>query len=660
MPGPGSKMKGTAKPKNAKRTISRILAYMGAYKALFGLVIIAVLASAGATVVGDSMLRPAIDDYIIPLYERWASGQTIVASDFLPFLKLIGVMICVFAGGAFASWLNARLMLYISTNVLYRIRNDLFDEMEVLPLKYFDSHTHGELMSLFTNDIDTLRDMMSQSVPQLFSSFITVVSVFVMMLVTSPLLTLIMIVTMIFMMMLAAVIATKSAGAFRDQQAAIGAVNGYVEEMTAGQKVVKVFNREKKSIEEFNVLNDKLCEAGTRANTLANILFPIMGNMSHIQYALVAIVGAFRVVGGHMGLGSIAAFLQYTRNFSRPITMMSQQVNGILNALAGAERIFAAIDEKNEIDEGKVLLVNASETLPSASSDKKVHLVQAFANTGEWAWRIPRSLNVQVQENALESFADDNEHALVKLRGDVVFKNVSFSYVPEKEVLHGIDLHALPGQKIALVGSTGSGKTTITNLLTRFYDIEDSKGEILYDGIPIKQIAKSSLRKSLGMVLQDTHLFTGTIRDNIKYGNLEASEAQILAAAKLANADTFITHLEKGYDTVITGDGGNLSQGQRQLLAIARAAVADPPVLILDEATSSIDTRTEALIEKGMNDLMEGRTVFVIAHRLSTVRNAHEIIVLEKGNIIERGNHEALMQKKGRYYDLYTGKFELS
>ena len=346
MPGPGSKMRGTAKPKNAKRTISRILAYMGAYKALFGLVIIAVLASAGATVVGDSMLRPAIDDYIIPLYERWASGQTIVASDFLPFLKLIGIMICVFAGGAFASWLNARLMLYISTNMLYRIRNDLFDEMEVLPLKYFDSHTHGELMSLFTNDIDTLRDMMSQSVPQLFSSFITVVSVFVMMLVTSPLLTLIMIVTMIFMMMLAAVIATKSAGAFRDQQAAIGAVNGYVEEMTAGQKVVKVFNREKKSIEEFNVLNDKLCEAGTRANTLANILFPIMGNMSHIQYALVAIVGAFRVVGGHMGLGSIAAFLQYTRNFSRPITMMSQQVNGILNALAGAERIFAAIDEK--------------------------------------------------------------------------------------------------------------------------------------------------------------------------------------------------------------------------------------------------------------------------------------------------------------------------
>ncbi|MBQ5472376.1 MAG: ABC transporter ATP-binding protein [Treponema sp.] len=659
MPGPGQKTKGTAKPKNAKRTISRLIKYMGAYKALFGIVLIAVLASAGATVVGDSMLRPAIDDYIIPLYERWSAGQTLSASDFIPFLKLIGIMVCVFAGGAFASWVNSRLMLYISTNTLYRIRNDLFDELEVLPLKYFDGHTHGELMSLFTNDIDTLRDMMSQSVPQLFSSIITVVSVFVMMIITSPLLTLIMIVTMIFMMMLAAVIAKKSAGAFREQQAAIGAVNGYVEEMTAGQKVVKVFNREKKSIEEFNALNDRLCEAGTRANTLANILMPIMGNMSHIQYAVVSIVGAVRVIGGHMGLGSIAAFLQYTRNFSRPITMMSQQINGILNALAGAERIFAAIDEPNEIDEGTVQLVNANETLPSASADNKIHLVQAFANTGEWAWRVPRSLKVEAS-GVQESFADDDAYSLVKLRGDVVFKNVSFSYVPEKEVLHSIDLHALPGQKIALVGSTGSGKTTITNLLTRFYDIEDGKGEITYDGIPIKQMAKSSLRKSLGMVLQDTHLFTGTIRDNIKYGNLEASEAQVIAAAKLANADGFISHLEKGYDTVITGDGGNLSQGQRQLLAIARAAVADPPVLILDEATSSIDTRTESLIEKGMNHLMEGRTVFVIAHRLSTVRNAHEIIVLEKGTIIERGNHEQLMQKKGRYYDLYTGKFELS
>ena len=544
MPGPGSRTKVSAKPKNAKRTISRLISYMGAYKALFLVVLVAVLASAGATVIGDSMLRPAIDDYIIPLYERWTAGEVIAAADFIPFLKLVGIMALVFAFGALASWVNARLMLYISTNTLYRIRTDLFDEMEVLPLKYFDGHTHGSLMSLFTNDIDTLRDMMSQSIPNLFSSVITVASVFVMMIITSPLLTLIMVVTMIMMMAFAGAIAKRSAKAFREQQDAIGAVNGYVEEMTSGQKVVKVFNREKKSIEEFNKLNDRLCEAGTRANTLANILMPIMGNMSHIQYAFVAIVGAIRVIGGHMGLGSIAVFLQYTRNFSRPITMMSQQINGILNALAGAERIFAAIDEKNEVDEGKVLLVNASETLPEASSDNRSHLVQAFANTGEWAWRVPSGLSVDDSENA-ESFADSEDFKLVKLRGDVVFKNVSFSYVPEKEVLHSIELHAEPGQKIALVGSTGSGKTTITNLLTRFYDIDDDKGVITYDGIPIKEISKGALRKSLGMVLQDTHLFTGSIRDNIKYGNLEASEAQIVAAAKLANAHSFITHLEK-------------------------------------------------------------------------------------------------------------------
>ncbi|HBG66166.1 MAG TPA: multidrug ABC transporter ATP-binding protein, partial [Treponema sp.] len=400
-----------------------------------------------------------------------------------------------------------------------------------------------------------------------------------------------------------------------------------------------------------------------RANTFANILMPIMGNLSHIQYALVALVGAVRVIGGHMDLGSIAAFLQYTRSFSRPLTMMSQQFNSILNALAGAERIFAAIDEEPELDDGTVTLVNASETSPSATADGKVHLVQSFAQTGEWAWHVPDSVQLAPAADAAEqlpSYADSSDCHLLKLRGDVDFSNVSFSYVPEKEVLHSVSLHAKPGEKIALVGSTGSGKTTITNLLTRFYDIEDGKGSVTYDGIPLKSIAKDDLRRSLGMVLQDTHLFTGTIRDNIRYGNLEASEAQVLAAAKLANADGFIRHLEHGYDTVITGDGGNLSQGQRQLLAIARAAVADPPVLILDEATSSIDTRTEALIEKGMDRLMEGRTVFVIAHRLSTVRNADEIIVLEKGNIIERGNHDALMALGGRYYKLYTGAFELN
>ena len=381
-------------------------------------------------------------------------------------------------------------------------------------------------------------------------------------------------------------------------------------------------------------------------------------NIGHIQYALVAIAGAMMIIRGMLDLGSIAAFLQYTRGFTRPISMMSQQFNGILNALAGAERIFACIDEENETDEGSVSLVNASETLPSASADGKAHLVQSYAQTGEWAWRVPRDMTGKL--GAGGTYADNDGFALVRLRGDVDFRGVSFSYVPGKEVLHRIDLHAKPGEKIALVGSTGSGKTTITNLLTRFYDIEEGKGTITYDGIPLRDIRKDDLRRSLGMVLQDTHLFTGTIRDNIRYGNLEASESQVIAAAKLANADYFIRHLEKGYDTVISGDGGNLSQGQRQLLAIARAAVADPPVLILDEATSSIDTRTEALIEKGMDSLMEGRTVFVIAHRLSTVRNANEIIVLEKGSIIERGNHDTLMARKGRYYDLYTGAFELS
>ena len=657
--GPG-RGRGMAKPKNAKKTIARLIQYMGKFKGLLVIVFLAVVISAGASVACDALIKPALNDYILPLFNRFKNGETLGFVDYVPFLKLLVVMGLIFVLGAFASWLNSRLMLHISTKMLYKIRVDLFAALEKLPLKYFDAHTHGELMSLFTNDTDTLRDMMSQSVPQLFSSVISVVAVFIMMVTLSPLLTAIMLVTIFLMMLLAGAIGKKSANAFREQQKNIGAVNGYVEELIEGQRVVKVFNREQKAKEQFNVLNDKLCEAGTAANTYANILMPLMGNMSHVQYAIIAIVGAFRVIGGAMDIGSIAAFLQYTRSFSRPITMMSQQINGILNALAGAERIFAVIDEKDEVDQGAVTLVNATETNPSASDDKQVHLVQAFAETGEWAWRVPSTLEVAGQTaGGAKSYADESGFNLIKLCGDVVFKDVSFGYVPEKEVLHHIDLHALPGQKIALVGSTGSGKTTITNLLTRFYDVEQGKGIITYDGIPLNEIKKDDLRKSLGMVLQDTHLFTGTIRDNIRYGNLEASEAQIESAAKLANADTFIRHLANGYDTVITGDGGNLSQGQRQLLAIARAAVADPPVLILDEATSSIDTRTEYLIEKGMDHLMEGRTVFVIAHRLSTVRNADEIIVLEKGEIIERGNHEQLLAKKGRYYSLYTGKFEL-
>ena len=607
----------------------RLLKYMGKYKSLWIFVFIAVITSSLAGVAGSYIIKPALNNYIIPLI-----GQQ--HPDMKGFASMLITMLGIFAFGAFATWVNSRLMVFISTNVLYNIRTDLFNRLETLPIKYYDAHPHGEIMSRFTNDTDTLRDMLSQSVPQLMSSVVTVTSVFVMMLVLSPVLTAVVIVSIFLMMVLAAKIGKRSAAAFRDQQKNLGIVNGYIEELIEGQRVVKVFNHEDESITQFAVLNDNLCAAGTSANTYANILMPMMGNLSHVQYALVAICGAFLVISGHMDLGTIAAFLQYTRTFSQPVTMMSQQFNSILNALAGAERIFAVIDEKPEIDDGSIKLVNAYEAGASAEGTDR-HLVQSYAFTGEWAWKKP------------------DEVRLEKLQGDVVFDHVTFGYEPEKIVLHDICMRALPGQKIALVGSTGSGKTTTTNLLTRFYDIPAGSGSITCDGIPLTAIKKDDLRRSLGMVLQDTHLFTGTVRENIKYGNLEASEVQIEEAAKLANADTFIRHLEHGYDTVISGDGGNLSQGQRQLLAIARAAVADPPVLILDEATSSIDTRTEAMIQKGMDSLMKGRTVFVIAHRLSTVRNADEIIVLEHGMIIERGTHDELMIKKGRYYHLYTG-----
>lgn len=596
---PPVKIRGTQKPKNTKKTILRLVSYMGKFKILWPLVFFFVIAASLAEVAGTYLLKPALNEFIVPFIGK----QNV---DLSAFVRLIFTMLAIYAAGVLSSYASERILIHISTKTLFNIRRDLFHHMEKLPLKFFDTHPHGVLMSLYTNDTDTLREMFSMSVPQLFSTFFQVSGILIMMMILSLPLTLLVAGTTVLIMFLSAKIGKKSGMAFRAQQENIARVNGYIEELIEGQRVVKVFTREKKTNEKFDILNENLCKAGTSAMSYVSVLGPIMNNLSHVQYALTAITGAFMVISGKIDIGTVASFLQSIRSFSRPLTQVSQQFNSVLNALAGAERIFAAIDEKIEEDSGEIILQSQNEK-----------------------------------------------------SGKIIFDDVSFGYEPNVEVLHKINLRAEPGRKIALVGSTGSGKTTITNLLTRFYDLEAGKGDITYDGIPLKKIKKDSLRSSLGMVLQDTHLFTGTIRDNIKYGNLSASEEEIFAAAKLANADFFIRHLPDGYDTVIAGDGGNLSQGQRQLLAIARAAVANPPVLILDEATSSIDTRTETLIQQGMDRLMHGRTVFVIAHRLSTVRNADEIIVLEKGNIIERGNHGQLLSKKGRYYALYTGTFKL-
>ena len=596
---PPVKIRGTQKPKNTKKTILRLVSYMGKFKVLWPLVFFFVIVASLAEVAGTYLLKPALNEFIVPFIGK----QNV---DLSAFIRLIFTMLSIYAAGVLSSYASERILIHISTKTLFNIRRDLFHHMEKLPLKFFDTHPHGVLMSLYTNDTDTLREMFSMSVPQLFSTFFQVSGILIMMMILSIPLTILVVGTTFLIMLLSAKIGKKSGMAFRSQQENIARVNGYIEELIEGQRVVKVFIREKKTNEKFDILNENLCKAGTSAMSYVSVLGPIMNNLSHVQYALTAITGAFMVISGKIDIGTVASFLQSIRSFSRPLTQVSQQFNSVLNALAGAERIFAAIDEKIEEDSGEIILQNQDEK-----------------------------------------------------SGKIIFDEVSFGYVTDVEVLHKINLRAEPGKKIALVGSTGSGKTTITNLLTRFYDLEDGKGEITYDGIPLKKIKKDSLRSSLGMVLQDTHLFTGTIRDNIKYGNLSASEDEILSAAKLANADFFILHLPDGYDTVITGDGENLSQGQRQLLAIARAAVANPSVLILDEATSSIDTRTETLIQQGMDRLMHGRTVFVIAHRLSTVRNADEIIVLEKGKIIERGNHEQLLSKKGRYYALYTGTFKL-
>lgn len=626
------KIRGTQKPNHTVKTVLRLLSYMKAFKFLLPLLFFCIILSAGAEVAGAYLLKPAVNNYILPLMGKQNP-------DLAGFAVLIIKIAGIYAIGAISSFLTQRLLLKISTSTLYKIRCELFNHQSKLSLRYYDSHTHGVLMSLYTNDTDTLRDMFSQSIPQLLTGIFQVAGIFCMMLFLSIPLTAVMVLTVAGIMLLSATVGKKSAKAYRVQQENIGKINGYIEEMIEGQNVVKIFTREEQANRNFSKLNEALCESGTQASTYANILGPIMNNLSHFQYALISILGAVLVITGYMDLGTIASFLQSTREFSRPLSQLSQQFNSILNALAGAERIFAAINQKPEKDNGTVSLVNAYEA--KFKKDEKV-LVQSFAQTGTWAWHCPELDRLKL------------------LCGDVVFKEVDFSYNRRKRVLNGISLHAKPGQKIALVGSTGSGKTTIANLLTRFYDIEEGSGSITYDGIPLNDIKKQDLRRSIAVVLQDIHLFTGTVLENIRYGNLEATDKQVYDAVKLANADSFIRHLPQGFDTVIKGDGSNLSQGQRQLIAIARAAVANPPVLILDEATSSIDTRTESLIEKGMGQLMRGRTVFVIAHRLSTVRNADCIIVLEEGSIIEQGTHDELLQKHGRYYQLYTGAFELN
>lgn len=620
-----------AKPEQTFGTLKRIFSYMYGFKIQLILVVIGIIFSAGAGIAGNYLLKPLIDN----IEESFTLGKW----DKNGFIGILIVMGAIYLLGALSSFFYQRMMLKISTETLMRIRNDLFSKMESLPIRYFDKHTHGELMSLYTNDTDAIREMLSNSVAQFISSAITIVGVFTAMLIYSWQLTIIVVVMLFIIVKVIGAIGSRSGRGFIAQQKAIGAVNGYIEEMIDGQKVVKVFTHEDKTCEDFEKLNGELCEAATRANTFANILMPIMNNLSYLHYAVTAIAGGIMAVKGigRMTIGTVVSYLQFTRQFSQPITQISQQLNSVLTALAGAERIFKVIDEEPEEDNGYVTLVNAN-IAPDGT------ITESAERTGRWAWRHPHKA--------------DGTVTYTEVKGKVEFDEVVFGYEPNKTVLNGISLYAKSGQKIAFVGSTGAGKTTITNLINRFYDVPD--GKIRYDGININKIKKDDLRRSQSIVLQDTHLFTGTVMDNIRYGKLDATDEEVYAAAKLANADSFISHLENGYDTMLTSDGANLSQGQRQLLAIARAAVADPPVLILDEATSSIDTRTESLIEKGMDSLMEGRTVFVIAHRLSTVRNSHAIMVLEQGKIIERGNHDELISQHGKYYQLYTGMFDLS
>ena len=631
--GPGGRMpRGDGrKAKNVGKTLKRILSYVGKeYKFLIIVVFICIIIGSLAGVVGSLFIQRLIDDYITPML--LSAG----APDYTPLIGAISIMAVIYLAGVLANWSYNFIMVSVSQGVMKKIRDDLFAHMQKLPIKYFDTHAHGDLMSHYTNDTDTLRQMISQSIPQMFSSIITITSVFCAMVYTSIPLTVMILIFVFIMMQVAKKVGGNSAKYFIKQQKSLGKINGYIEEMINGIKVVKVFGYEEDSKKKFDEFNEQLCDDATKANRFANILMPILANIGNLQYVMVAFVGGVLALSGAsiISVGQIASFMLLSKNFSMPVSQVSQQLNSIAMALAGAERIFNLMDEDPEFDEGYVTLVNAEYV--------NGEIVETTKRTGMWAWKHPHN---------------DGTITYTKLEGKVTLDDVDFGYTEEKMVLHNISLYAKPGQKIAFVGATGAGKTTITNLINRFYDIAD--GKIRYDDININKIKKTDLRRSLGIVLQDVSLFTGTIMENIRYGKLDATDEEVYAAAKLANADGFIQMLPDGYDTVIGNEGSSLSQGQRQLISIARAAVADPPVMILDEATSSIDTRTESIVQKGMDRLMQGRTVFVIAHRLSTIQNADVIMVLDKGKIIERGNHDDLIAQKGKYYQLYTGAFEL-